>query len=202
MGLRFTFTFHRRLRRNFTSVVVLVAGMSKGGNPGEGASRKSFFRGCWLALSLLMICAGFTACSGIKNKAKAAANLAMLRPSPVNLNVGIDANANKNSPVALDVVLIKDKNFWKTAPAMTAKDWFAQRSDLQRRYGKKLQVTSWEWVPGQPIAPITVKIPRRLSGAMVFANYSSPGTHSAPLPLGGKISISLQQDDFTMEAGK
>lgn len=201
MDLRFTCTFHRQPRRNFTRAVVLVAGMSMRARH-ERASRKSFFSGCQLTLSLLMICAGCTACSGIKNKAKAAANLVILRPSPVNLNVGIDANANKNSPVALDVVLIKDKNLWKTAPAMAAKDWFAQRSDLQRRYGKKLQVTSWEWVPGQAIAPITVKIPRRLSGAMVFANYPSPGTHSAPLPLGGTVSISLQQDDFTMKAGK
>src|SRR5579864_7847060 len=168
----------------------------------ERASWKSFRCGCRLVLSLLMICAGCTACSNIKNKAKAIANRVTLQPSPVNLDVGIDANANKNSPVALDVVLIKDKNFWKTAPAMTAKDWFAQRSDLQRRYGNKLQVRSWEWVPGQPIAPIIVKVPRRLSGAMVFANYPSPGTHSAPLPLGGKVSISLQQDDFTMEKGK
>src|SRR5215471_17232294 len=155
----------------------------------ERASWKSFCRGSRLMLSLLMICGGCTACGGIKNKAKAVANRVTLRPSPVNLNVGIDANANKNSPVALDVVLIKDKNFWKTAPAMMAKDWFAQRSDLQRRYGKKLQVRSWEWVPGQPIAPITVKVPRWLSGAMVFANYPTPGTHSAPLPLGGKIKI-------------
>jgi type VI secretion system protein len=168
----------------------------------ERALLKSFYGGCRLVISLLMICAGCTACSSIKNKAKGVANRVTLQPSPVNLSVGIDANANKNSPVALDVVLIKDKNFWKTAPAMTAKEWFAQRSDLQRRYGKKLQVSSWEWVPGQPIAPITVKVPRWLSGAMVFVNYPSPGTHSAPLPLGKKISISLQQDDFTMETGK
>lgn len=122
-----------------------------------------------------------------------------LRPSPLDLNVGIDPAANGNSPVALDVVLIKDKNFWKAAPAMTAKDWFAQRDDLERRYRTKLQVRSWEWVPGQPIPPINVKVPRRFSGAMVFADYPTPGTHSAPIPLGGKVVISLQANDFVME---
>src|SRR5262245_61010473 len=91
-----------------------------------------------------------------KAKAKALANRAILRPSPLDLDVGIDPEANKNSPVALDVVLIKDKGFWKAAPELSAKDWFARKSDLQRRYGKKLQVSSWEWVPGQAIAPITV----------------------------------------------
>jgi type VI secretion system protein len=121
------------------------------------------------------------------------------RPSPLDLNVGIDSAANGNSPVALDVVLIKDKNFWKTAPSMTAKDWFAQRDDLERRYRNRLQVHSWEWVPGQPIPPINFTVPRRFSGAMVFADYPTPGTHSAPIPLGGKVVISLQKDDFLME---
>jgi len=145
---------------------------------------------------------GMSGCSKVKSTAKGVANRALLRPSPTGLNVGIDADANRNSPVALDVVLIKDKNFWKAAPSMSAKDWFAQKNDLQRRYGKKMQVQSWEWVPSQPIGPITVKVPRGLSGAMVFANYPTPGTHSAPLPLGSKININLQKDDFTMEQGK
>ena len=145
-----------------------------------------------------------TGCKKAKSIAKASVstvvNKVTLKPSPMDLNVGIDADANKNSPVAVDVVLIKDKDFWKTAPSMTAKDWFAQKSDLQRRYGKKLLVSSWEWVPGQPIDPIIVKVPRRLKGAMVFANYPTPGTHSAPLPPGGDITIALKQDDFTMVA--
>jgi type VI secretion system protein len=130
--------------------------------------------------------------------AKKIIRVVTLTPSPLDLKVGIDNGANKDSPVAVDVVLIKDKNFWKTAPPMAAKDWFSQKSDLQRRYGKKLVVTSWEWVPGQPIPPITLKVPRFLNGAMVFARYPSPGSHSAPLPRGGKVSISLQKEDFTM----
>jgi type VI secretion system protein len=132
--------------------------------------------------------------------AKKVVNLATLKPSPLDLYIAIAPDANGNSPVALDVALIKDKNFWKTAQAMPAKDWFAQRNDLQRRYRQKLDVYSWEWVPGQAIAPITIKVPRRFCGAMVFANYPSPGTHSAPIPLGGNVTISLQQDDFVMEA--
>jgi type VI secretion system protein len=154
---------------------------------------------CVFLAAMLMWCSG---CSKVKSTAKGVANRALLRPSPTGLDVGIDPDANSNSPVALDVVLIKDKNFWKAAPAMSAKDWFAQKDELTRRYGAKLQVSSWEWVPDQHIGPIQVKVPRRLSGAMVFANYPSPGTHSAPLPLGKKISIALQKDDFTMKAEK
>ena len=155
-----------------------------------------------LAITLLAFLTGCSTVNKTKATAKAIANRAIMRPTPLNLDVGIDSDANKNSPVAMDVVLIKDKNFWKAAPDMSAKDWFARKSDLERRYGKKLQVTSWEWVPGQPIAPITVKVPRWLYGAMVFANYPSPGSHSAPLPAGGKVSISLEEQDFTMGVAK
>jgi type VI secretion system protein len=157
--------------------------------------------------AVMLLCGGLIwltipGCSKLKSTAKGVVDRATLKPKPTDLNVKIDNAANSNSPVALDVVLIKDKNFWKSAPAMSAKDWFAQKSDLQRRYGKKMQVQSWEWVPGQPIGPITVKVPRGLSGAMVFANYPTPGTHSAPLPLGSKININLQKEDFTMGQGK
>ena len=143
---------------------------------------------------LLSLCAAIVGCSHVKK----IANVATLRPSPLDLNVAIDRDANQNSPVALDVVLIKDKNFWKGAQAMSAKDWFGQKGDLQRRFRSKMEVYSWEWVPGQAIPPMTVKTPRRFSGAMVFANYPSPGTHSAPIPLGGNVIISLRKDDFVM----
>jgi len=127
-------------------------------------------------------------------------SLVTLAPSPLNLKATIAASANNNSPVELDVVLIKDKGFWKTAPSMSAKDWFAQKDDLERRYRSKLVVSSWEWVPGQHIDPLVIRVPRWLNGAMVFASYPSPGTHSAPLPKGGKVSVSLQDNDFTLEA--
>lgn len=158
----------------------------------------------WLWLMVLtLVLAGCKKTKTVVDSTKKAAGKVVdkvaLRPSPLDLNVGIDPAANGNSPVALDVVLIKDKTFWKAAPAMTAKDWFAQRDDLERRYRKKMQVHSWEWVPGQPISPINFKVPRRFSGAMVFANYPTPGTHSAPIPLGGKVVISLQPNDFIME---
>jgi type VI secretion system protein len=133
---------------------------------------------------------------------KAIVSRLTLAPSPLDLKVSIGPTANNSTPVELDVVLIKEKSFWKTAPSMTAKDWFAQKKDLERRYQKKLMVSSWEWAPGQAINPIMVRVPRWLNGAMVFASYPSPGTHSAPLAKGGKVAISLGQDDFTLEISK
>ncbi len=136
------------------------------------------------------------------NVLKAIISRLTLAPSPLDLKASINADANNNSPVELDVALIHDKNFWKTAPSMTAKEWFAQKKDLERRYREKLTVSTWEWVPGQPINPIVIRVPRWLNGAMVFADYPSPGTHSAPITKGGKVAISLELDDFTLEVSK
>jgi type VI secretion system protein len=123
-------------------------------------------------------------------------------PKSIELRVGIDSAANGNSPVALDLVLIQDQDFWKAAPAMSAKDWFAQKKDLARRYGKKIEVSSWEWAPGQEVEPIPVKLSRKFAGAMIFANYSTPGSHSAPIPLGGDVVIFLKPDDFILSSGQ
>jgi len=146
------------------------------------------------------------ACAGLRKKiagdASKLAHFITLVPEPVNLTVSVTDKANDNSPVAVDVALIKDKNFWKSAQSMAAKDWFAQKDDLQRRYQSKLIVHSWEWVPGQPIPRISMKLPRGVEGAMIFANYQSPGSHSAPLPQGVKVSVALQPDDFTMKVNQ
>jgi len=191
-------------------------------------SRAGAFIGRDKTALVLLLCLSLTSCAGTKKPAKIASQATAppaagskvakppaapakkgilkaivsrltLAPSPLDLKTSIAADANNNSPVELDVVLIKDKGLWKTAPSMTAKDWFGQKQDLERRYRNKLIVNSWEWAPGQPINPIVIRVPRGLNGAMVFASYPSPGTHSAPIPKGGKVAIALKQDDFTLE---
>jgi hypothetical protein len=47
-----------------------------------------------------------------------------------------------------------------------------------------------------------MKLPRGVEGAMIFANYQSPGSHSAPLPQGVKVTVALQPDDFTMKVNQ
>src|SRR5690242_292324 len=92
------------------------------------------------ATALLLVCVTVS-CSHVekaKQKATKVVRAVTLRPTQLDVNVDVAPTANSNTPVAVDVALINDKNFWKSAPSMSAKDWFAQKSDLQRRYGKKL----------------------------------------------------------------
>jgi type VI secretion system protein len=138
-------------------------------------------------------------CGISKSLVKRASRTAGVSTGRLSLSVAISSTANQNSPVAVDVLLIKDKSFLKTAQSLSAGDWFTKKLQIQRQFPKAMEVKSWEWVPGQTVAPITFGVPGDTRGAMMFANYASPGPHSAPLPMGGKVSIFLDDEDFTVD---
>jgi type VI secretion system protein len=100
----------------------------------------------------------------------------------------------------VDVLLIKDKTFLKTAQGLTASDWFSKKMQLQRQFPKAMEIESWEWVPGQTIAPVSFVVPVDAQAAIMFANYASPGPHSANLPTKGKAAVFLDDDDFRVES--
>lgn len=135
-------------------------------------------------------------CGISRNLVKRATRTAGVSSGKLSLHVAISSAANQNSPVAVDLLLIRDKSFLKAAQALSASDWFAKKLQFQRQFPRAMEVKSWEWVPGQSIAPVTFAVPVDAQGAMMFANYASAGPHSALLPLSGKVSIFLDDDDF------
>lgn len=61
--------------------------------------------------------------------------------------------ANGNQPVAVDLVLVRDKDLTKKLATLSATDWFQGRAQFLRDYPdpKDLRVIHREWVPGQVI---------------------------------------------------
>ena len=147
----------------------------------------------------MAVLALLTGCSIPKTVAKKVARTAHVSSGQLSLQVAVSSGVNQNSPVAVDVLLIEDKTFLKTAQGLSANDWFLKKAQLQRQFPKGMEVKSWEWVPGQSVAPISFVVPVDAQGAMIFANYASAGPHSAPLPMSGKVSIYLDDEDFTIE---
>ena len=138
-------------------------------------------------------------CGAPKKLAKTAARTSHVSSGKLFLSVSLSSAANQNSPVAVDVLLIKDKAFLKTAQGLSANDWFVKKTQFQRQFPKALEIKSWEWVPGQSVSPISFVVPVDAQGAMIFANYGTAGPHSAPLPISGKVTIFLDDEDFTVE---
>jgi type VI secretion system protein len=124
----------------------------------------------------------------------------------LTVKVSIVPGANGNSPVALDVVSVNDKDLVKELSKLTAADWFQKRDQYRLDYSKPgiLSVTSGEWVPGQAVpsvelpAPFPVPIPLLSSKAtvLIFANYFTPGPHRAELQPKKVTIVQLGENDL------
>lgn len=129
----------------------------------------------WPVLFTILMVLG--ACSPAKKVAHtptAVAHDATRAGGELVLNVTISTDANQNSPLPVDLALVSNKELLKTLAQMPVADWFAKRSQLQADQAKELAVKSWEWVPGQAVGPVPVKVAPAVDGAIIFAEYSSP----------------------------
>jgi type VI secretion system protein len=106
-------------------------------------------------------------------------------PDWKKLQIVTAPDANNNSPVAIDVVLITDRALVNGVSALTAAQYFAARDDMRRSQPDALLVQSLELPPGQSF-DIDPKPFRAKKGwaALMFANYGTPGAHRFLLQLG------------------
>lgn len=122
----------------------------------------------------------------------------IVRVKVVCLKTDITAAANQNQPIAVDVLLVRDKDLIKKLMTLSAADWFEKRAQFSRDYPdpKELVVYHREWVPGQviPCSSIPLKpVPR---ATILFANYFTKGDHRARLVNGKSAAIHLKDEDF------
>jgi type VI secretion system protein len=102
------------------------------------------------------------------------------------LTLAAAVDANDNSALAVDVVLVRDKALLDKLLAMPASAYFSARGDLQSSFPDGLTVFRYEITPG-----LKIDVDRKRLGAdkvwaaLVFANYATPGEHRQRLPLTG-----------------
>ena len=139
-----------------------------------------------LLAGLALALGGCGAVSGIVAGTK---SMLGLGPKPVtpdweSLALRADPDANGNSAVAVDVVLVKDQALLDALVQMPAAKWFNSRADLQRSYPEGLAVISYELVPGQTVKLKTAQWREHAAwAALVFAGYAAAGEHRARLLL-------------------
>jgi type VI secretion system protein len=122
----------------------------------------------------------------------------------LKLSVHVSPEANGRNPVALDLLLVSDKELLKELKKMTASQWFERREQIVLDHPKKgeLVVVSREWSPGQVVAPEGLKVAAETKAAVVFANYFNPGEHRAVLDPRRDILIKLGEEKLEVVAGK
>ena len=124
----------------------------------------------------MLLCAAamalFTACS-VKQKVRSAfgGNLPM--------HVIVAPDANEDSPVAVDVVVVYDRKLLDELLKLPASQWFAVKSQFIADHDRKIAVQGWEWVPGQKVDPISIEYRAGAKEVVVYADYSTEGAHRA-----------------------
>lgn len=108
-------------------------------------------------------------------------------------------DANLNSPVALDLVFVRDFATLEKLSALPAARWFATRQELQKTFPENFTVRSWELVPRQVLQLTEEELGSpRVAGVLIFADYLSPGEHRAQLPnVRGGFMVDLGATGFT-----
>lgn len=118
------------------------------------------------------------------------------------VRVTVAPDLNELSPVAVELLVVYDKKLLATLQQMTAEQWFQQRDQLLQQYSQarhELDHWKWEWVPGQVVPQQVCKYGIGARGALVFADYFSPGDHRASVDPFRPLLLNLGADGFTAE---
>jgi len=127
----------------------------------------------------------------------------IIRPTgKLMLKVEVSPRANNNNPVAVDLILVKDKKLLNELMKISAAEWFEKRSQYRLDYPKEtgLSAGSWEWVPGQVVKLDPIPFKFKAAGGLVFANYITPRAHRAVIDPRKPVVITLGAEDITTTA--
>lgn len=117
-----------------------------------------------------------------------------------NFEVVAQPHANQDSPVPLDVVLVKTAPLVPIVTGLSAKQWFQDRAQLMRDHPGGIEFRSWQVVPGQVIDVRHFPFPNRKGIALVvFADYLSEGVHRLRVDPMKKFRLILKDQGFEAE---
>ncbi len=117
-----------------------------------------------------------------------------------SFEVVADRGANQESPVPVDLVLLRAEPLLALITGLTARQWFDQRSQLLRDHPNDLDYRGWEFVPGQAVRFDDFPFESRNGVALfVFADYLSEGAHRVRVDPLEKFRLKLEAGGFVVE---
>lgn len=125
------------------------------------------------------------------------------RMPTIRMRMHVEQRANQDQPIAFDLVAVRNKALSAELMKMTAGQWFAQRDQIREDFPKhaELEIRSWEWVPGQAVGELPVKLRMKAKEAFVFAKYAAGGEGRARLDVGEPVTIVLGERKMAVAAG-
>ncbi len=115
------------------------------------------------------------------------------------VTIGVGEQANKNFPVAVDIVLIFNEKLVTRLSKLTANDWFKSKNYIVKTFPLDLAVKSWELAPGDSLQiPPSFFGKERVFAVIAFADYFSDGEHRVRIDhLKGGVILEFGIDDFS-----
>lgn len=141
------------------------------------------------ALLALLACTQLAGCSAISSVTKSVSSAIGLGPRAVtpdwrSVTITASDDANGNSPIAIDLVFVRDQALLDTLTKTPAARWFSSRTDIVQSFPEGVGVLSYELVPKQSIRVAEAAFEKqRAFGVLAFANYPLPGEHRVRLKL-------------------
>ena len=113
------------------------------------------------------------------------------------VNISLDSDANQESALAIDLLMIYKKELLDTVMKMGARDYYLSANQLKRDYPEMVDIWHWELTPGQVIKdyPITHR-DETVIGAVFFADYLTPGDHRVRFGTQMKAHVRAKRFDF------
>jgi len=148
-----------------------------------------------LRIVLMCFVLAASGCGSVKN---------FVMPAGVKLDwesvsLSVAAGANRDYPLAIDVVLISDESLAQKVTGMSAREWFGARDSLRKAFPGVLSVDSFELAPGESLKLADKRWSgRRVAVALVFADYLVAGPHVARVDtLRGRVQLDFGASEFT-----
>lgn len=119
------------------------------------------------------------------------------------VNFNVHKGVNDNSPLRLDLLIVKNDALLQSLKGLTADQYFTERTQIQRDHPGQIQLYTWEILPGHRLQPMKINIEKVSSaGVIIFARYRSPGAHRHLISNEREITINLEQHDFNVQKVK
>jgi type VI secretion system protein len=114
------------------------------------------------------------------------------------IEVKVSPQVNHDTPVAVELVIAYDDKALDELLKVSKDTWFRNRGQLLRDYGGRVESWKWEWVPGQEVSPWAISYRIGAKGAVLYADYLTPGEHRARIDPHHPLRLVLGDMDFAL----
>lgn len=115
------------------------------------------------------------------------------------IQVSIAPDANEDSPLAVELIVVYEEKLIDKLMEKTARDWFLGREQFLRDYSEGVDSWKREWIPGQEVAPLEVAYGIGAKKVIIFADYLTPGEHRATRDPQRPFRLILGQSELELE---